>query len=48
MPLFLSTLLGEALSSCGAAVHYSLEADNDDTLAAFAQVIHRHHDPASA
>ena len=38
MPLCLSSLLGEALASCGATVHYSLEADNDDTLAAYAQV----------
>ena len=38
MPLCLSTLLGEAFARCNATVHYSLEADNDDTLAAYAQV----------
>ena len=37
MPLCLSNLLGEALVSSGVTIHYSLEADNDDTLAAFAQ-----------
>ena len=39
MPLNLSTLLGEVFARCrDATVHYSLEADNDDTLAAYAQV----------
>jgi hypothetical protein len=38
MPLCLNVLLGEAFLSSGASVRYSFAADNDDTLAAYAQV----------
>ena len=38
MPLCLNVLLGEAFASAGAIVRYSHAADNDDTLASYAQV----------
>jgi hypothetical protein len=32
----MNSMLGEMFSRCGVEVHYSAEADNDDTIAAFA------------
>ncbi|KAI8918998.1 hypothetical protein DFJ77DRAFT_507846 [Powellomyces hirtus] len=42
MPLGVSSLIGDAFRKCGVRVLYSLDADNDDTLAAYA-----HHDRAA-